>query len=100
MRKTTMEETPDDKRINVGPKLPEGTTALLMTEKEYLDTRPKGEKLAPATKTPPKTPKKPEFRRKPPKYEYECQPTSSKVKVEDLVTHGQEQKPPPTSTST
>ena len=99
-----MEEIPDDERINVGPKLPKGATALLMTEKEYLDTLPKGEKPAPATKTQQKTPQKtsktPEFQHKPPKYEYECQPTSSKVKVEDLVTHDQDQETPSTSTST
>ena len=46
-----MEEIPDEEPINVGPKLPEGATTLLMTEKEYLDTLLKGEKPVPITKT-------------------------------------------------
>jgi hypothetical protein len=46
-----MEEVPDNEHINVGPKLPEGVTALLMTKKEYQDTLSKGEKPIPITKT-------------------------------------------------
>jgi hypothetical protein len=57
MCKTMMEEVPDDKCINVGPKLPKGATVLLMTEKEYQDTLSKGEKPVPITKTQQKTQK-------------------------------------------
>jgi hypothetical protein len=96
----TMEEVPDDECINVGPKLPKGATALLMTEKEYQDTLSKGEKPVPITKTQQKTQKSPEPQHKPPKYKYECQPTSSKVKVKDLVTHDQDQETLPTSAKT
>ena len=94
MYKMTMEEVPNNECINVGPKLPEGMTALLMTKKEYLDTLWKGEKPAPTMKTPPKMP---EFQCKSPEYEQECQLTFSKVKVEDLVIHDEE---PSMSTST
>jgi hypothetical protein len=80
-------------------KLPEGAT-VLMTEKEYQDTLSKGEKPIPITKTQQKTQKSPEPQHKPPKYKYECQPTSSKVKVEDLVTDDQDQETLPTRAKT
>ena len=88
-----MEETPDAERTNVGPTLLEGVGALLMTEEEYLDTLQKREKPVPTTIKNAKATKKQHSR---PRYvepeTQECQPTSSKVKVEDLVTDDQDEQ--------
>ena len=97
MCKRTVEEVPNNEQANGGPSLPEGANSLLMTEKEYLDTLSKGEKGEPPMEI---TMEKPNNNQKAqckhlryiePEIQ-ECQPTSSKVKVKDLVMDDQEEQ--------
>lgn len=90
-----VEEIPDDEQINIGPSLPEGANSLLMTKREYLETLLKGRKGKPPIKIAMIKPDNSQKTRcQCPRYvepeRQECQPTSSKVKVEDLVMDNQE----------
>ena len=92
-----MEEIPDEDCKALQPGLPEEVSSLLMTEEEYVGTLQRGEERTNIKETQ-KTEKIPSVERphKESKVEYvkpdilECQPTSSKVKMEDLVTNDQE----------
>ena len=76
-----MEEIPDDNNKKNGHTLPGGVHTLLMNDEEF-KTLQQGEKLE--TKQPKltKTHEKPDL--------MECQPTSSKVKTEDMTTDEKE----------
>ena len=98
----------DEEAHRVGQALSEGIDMLLVTEEEYRDTLQRGKKLpsklkkplkntagtTPATKNIPKAePLVNKPKAKPTFVEpdiHECQPTSSKVRIEDLVTREQE----------
>jgi hypothetical protein len=88
-----VEEIPDAEWTNLGPTFPEGVNALLMTEEEYLDTLQRREKPGPTTTKNAKAEKRQHNR---PRYAepktQECQLTSLKVKVKDLVTDDQDEQ--------
>jgi hypothetical protein len=100
-----VEEVEDQENHQVGQALPKGINTLLVTKEEYRDTLQQGKELPsilknmaginPATKNIPKTePLLNKPKAKPRFVEpnvHKCQPTSSKVKVEDLVTREQEE---------
>jgi hypothetical protein len=100
-----VEEVEDQKNHEVGQTLPEGINALLVNKEEYEDTLQWRKELPsifkkmagtnPATKNRPKTePLVNKPKAKPRFVEpdiHKCQPTSSKVKVENLVTREQEE---------
>ena len=100
-----VEEVEDQKNHEVGQTLPEGINALLVNKEEYEDTLQWRKELPsifkkmagtnPATKNAPKTePLVNKPKAKPRFVEpdiHKCQPTSSKVKVENLVTREQEE---------
>ena len=103
-----VEEVEDEETRRIGLALPEGIDMLLVTEEEYRDTLQRGKELPSKLKKPPKntagitpaskkTSKTEPLVNKPkakPKFVepdiHECQPTSSKVRIEDLVTREQE----------
>lgn len=82
-----MEEVPDEGHNINRLTLPEGVPALLMTNKEF-DTLQEGERLAIKAQDSQSHTRRQEKPREP--EVQECQPTSSRVKVEDLVTDEQE----------
>jgi hypothetical protein len=108
-----VEEVPDEEEHLGRPSLPEGTQALLMTEEEYENTLKGGKSTIPPTKTKQKPDGKEPSTAKatagnPPstknssrngkRTEYadhdvqHCQPTTSRTKVEDLVTNDEEEE--------